>query len=463
MFNLSKANKVAFFNILSIILLRGISIVTAPLFSRLLGVRGYGIAGNYNVWVGIITIVCSLNTHGTLINAKTEFSEEEQDKYNSSIMTLSLSVFALSSLVIFIFIKPISKMLNMSWMLIALVMFQSFGGFCIGFMNTKLTYQMKAGKNMTISVFISVFTLILSILLVLLLPNEINYYGRVFGNAIVIVIVGTIFCIHILKTGKTFYNKKYWSFCLSMVVPLIFYNLSGLLLGHSDLLAVKGMRGDVESGVYSFAYNFSSILSTLFGALNNTWVPFYFENAKLKKDDTIKVQSKNFLEVFTALAIGFLLLYKDVFFMYAPEEFWDGAKLIPIFVACCYINFLCAFPVNFEYFHKKINIVATATIISSLINIGLNLVLIKHFGILGASVATLVSYTIQFLIHCIYIKAKFKTYNFGLQLWWKHLALFAITLIIVIFNFDNQMVNRVISVLIATFSLYKIYKRKTII
>ena len=43
-------NKIAFFNFLSNILLRGISIFTAPVFSRLLGTSGYGILSVYNIW-----------------------------------------------------------------------------------------------------------------------------------------------------------------------------------------------------------------------------------------------------------------------------------------------------------------------------------------------------------------------------------------------------------------------------
>ena len=39
---MKKQNKVAFFNILSVILLNGISMITAPLFSRILGDSGYG-------------------------------------------------------------------------------------------------------------------------------------------------------------------------------------------------------------------------------------------------------------------------------------------------------------------------------------------------------------------------------------------------------------------------------------
>ncbi len=86
---MKRRNRVAFFNILSTVLLRGISIFTAPLFTRLLGDSGYGVTQIYNTWVAVIAIVFSLQTQGTLANARTEYAEGEQLGYQSSAMTLS--------------------------------------------------------------------------------------------------------------------------------------------------------------------------------------------------------------------------------------------------------------------------------------------------------------------------------------------------------------------------------------
>ncbi len=59
-----------FFNILNTVLLRGISIFTAPLFTRLLGTSGYGVTQIYNTWVAVIAIVKHAANPGTLVNAR---------------------------------------------------------------------------------------------------------------------------------------------------------------------------------------------------------------------------------------------------------------------------------------------------------------------------------------------------------------------------------------------------------
>ena len=69
-------NKIAFFNFLSNILLKGISIFTAPVFSRLLGTSGYGIVSIYNIWSRVAAVAVPLQTSGTLANARLEYPEE---------------------------------------------------------------------------------------------------------------------------------------------------------------------------------------------------------------------------------------------------------------------------------------------------------------------------------------------------------------------------------------------------
>ena len=111
---MKKQNRVAFFNILSTVLLRGISLFTAPLFSRMLGTNGYGVLSIYTIWMGVTAIAFTLQTNGTLVNARVEYEESQQSKYQSSIMTLSLLFFLLCSAVVILFLPQVSGVLKLS-------------------------------------------------------------------------------------------------------------------------------------------------------------------------------------------------------------------------------------------------------------------------------------------------------------------------------------------------------------
>lgn len=462
---MKKQNRVAFFNILSTMLLRGISMFTAPLFSRLLGTEGYGVVSLYTVWVGVAAIAFTLQTNGTLVNARIEYPEDQQHKYQSSVMTLSLLFFLLCSGVTIAFLPQVSALLKLHWVLILLILFHSFGSYCVNFLNSKFTYEFKADRNMYVSVGITLSTIVLSVILILLMPAHINYYGRVLALALVYGGMGIGVCTYVLLKGKTFYNKEYWTLALTLALPVVFYSLSDLALGQCDRVMLQQMMNESMVGQYSMAYNFGGIMFTIFGALNNTWTPFYFEDMKQKRQSAMRAQAGHFLELFTVLSVGFILLAPEVYHVFARWDFWAGTPLIPIFVTSYYLNFLCTFPVNYEYFHKKTKAVAVITVSTSMLNIGLNYVLIRQFGVAGAALATALSHGVQFISHYIYVRYILKKgdYPFGIRLWAKYvLAYFGMVAVVYLLE-GTGLVRWGVGAAIGLWELWRIRKRKVLI
>ena len=462
---MKRQNRVAFFNILSTVLLNGISIITGPLFSRLLGDSGYGTLRIYNVWVSVIAILFTLQTQGTLVNARVEYPEEAQKRYQSSVMSLSLLVFLACSAAVLVLLKPISAMLKLEPALIGLMLLQAFGTFCVNFLNTKYTYEFKAGRNMVTSLAVTLVTLTLSILLILQLPHETRYYGRIVAIASTYGLIGIPVCILILARGKTFFNREYWKFCVALAIPAVFHNLSDLILGQSDQVMLQHMTDVATVGHYGYAWQFANILFVLFGALNKTWCPFFFEEMKQGKREAMMAKTRNFLELFTVLACGFVLLTPEVFHIYAREDYWSGTTVIPLFVASYYINFLCTFPVNFEYYHKQTKVVAVVTIFSSLVNVVLNYFFIKAIGMHGAALATVLSHGLQQLLHYVYCRFRLKQgeYPFKIGLWAKFALGFLAVMAFAYLTEGIWVIRWGVGAALGIFELLRLKKRKVLI
>ena len=462
---MKKRTRVGFLNVLSTCLLYGISIITAPLFSRLLGTGGYGNVSNYNVWVSILSIAATMQTQATLANAMVEYPEDLQEKYQSSVLGLSFVSFALVAAVVLLFLEPISSALNMPRFFILLVLFQSIGTYGVNFMNRKLTYEMKAGRNMLLSLGTTLATLGLSLLLVLMLPQQQRYYGRIVAIAAVYGILGLALCGCIFLRGRTFYNREFWRYCIRQAVPYIFYNLADLLLGHSDVIMLRQMVGDSVSGIYSMAFQLGTVLYTIFTALNNTWVPFFYEDTKQENAGAVRSSAKNYLELFTVLSAGFILLSTEVYHLFAGKSFWGSTNLVPLFALSHYLNFLCTFPITYEQYHKQVKMVAAATICSSLVNIVLNYLLIPPLGMLGAALATVLSHGLQFAAH--YISTRFflgkGQYPFGIALWGKYALCFGAVLILVYLLPEAWLIRWGLGAAIGIWELLRIRKRGALI
>ena len=185
---------------------------------------------------------------------------------------------------------------------------------------------------------------------------------------------------------------------------------------------------------------------------------------KQGKQDAMMDKTRNFLELFTVLACGFMLLTPEVFHVYAGRDFWSGTAVIPLFVGSYYINFLCTFPVNFEYFHKKTKVVAAVTIGSSLLNIGLNYLLIKAIGMPGAALATVLSHGLQLTLHHIYCSRLGQgSYPFPMKVWVKYAAVFLLVFSLVYAAEGFWLLRWGFGALLGIFELLQIKKRKVLI
>ena len=395
-------NRITLINILSTLLLQGISMLTAPVISRLLGVDHYGMVSIYNTWVPVLALVLGMQVNGTLSMAKVEYPEENQKNYQSAVLFLAMLVFLVGGALITLLRVPLGSLLKLDPRIVILMVIHAFGTFCVTLLNNKLTLEFKADKNLLLSVSVAVLSFGLSLLLIFLMPDAYLYWGRVLGLAVTYGCFGVGISVCLLRSGKTFVHKEYWKFCVPLALPLIAHGLAGLALGQSDRVMLQQMLDTSTVGIYSLAAAFASVMTIIWTSLNNSWVPFYFEYARNGQQDKIKHHGKNYLELYSILTVGFMLLTPEVYRVFASREYWDGISMIPILVAGNYFIFLYSFPANYEFFHKNTKATAVCTVIAGVVNILLNFFFIRWMGVLGAALATMIAHGVQFLVHYLY-------------------------------------------------------------
>lgn len=458
-------NRIAFLNFFSVLLLHGISLISSPLFSRLMGTEGYGNLSAFTVWAGLGSTVFSLQAGATIVNGRQEYPQEAQNAYQSSILSLSMLGMLLGGAAMLLFSTPICRALEMERWMVALMVVQMFGSACVVFLNNKFTYEFKAEQNMLLSVVMAVAGVGVSLVLILNLPMELRYLGRIVGNALVYGVAGVLICIGILRRGKTLFCREYWKFSLAIGVPLVFQNLAYSILGNSDLLMLRQLSGASDSGIYSLALNLAGILFTLFTALNSSWVPFFFDDMRQGRRENAVRQGKNFLELYTVLSAGFVLLVQEVYEVYAGEGFRSGAQLVPFFVASYFGNMLCTFPVNYEIHRRKTGVVASATVASALANLVLNYFLIRRFGMIGAAAATLLARMLQLVIHVFYVRFHLGRGDYPFPVGAELKACAALLLASVLFYAtpDAWFLRWPLAALLGLWELLRIWKRKSLL
>lgn len=395
----TSATNQALFNISSTVILSGINFLTIPIFTRMLGAENYGLYSIFHSWVLILTCIMGMETQATGGTARYIFPDEYHGYLASCLFlgTITSSVFVLIG---FVFRDFWSSILGYPPMVVMLMLLCAFGNFVVGFAKSMFVYEKRAHMNFLVSVSLSVLTVVLSIILIPRFSESTKYIARVLGASLPYIAVAIVLWVYIFMKKPTVYNKRYWAYCLTMCLPMIFHVLANDVLKQSDkvMLRYLGYAG-ATVGIYSFQCTYTNIVQILLTALNTSWCPFYYDDLNEQAYERLDKKCKNYLELFTVLACGFLLVSREVCYLFANEEYWPGMGVIPILVIGIYFIFLYQFAVNFEFYNKKTKIIATGTICAAIGNIVLNLLLIPKFGMYGAAIATATAYGLLFIAH----------------------------------------------------------------
>ncbi len=393
-------SKAAVYNLLGLVILNGVNFFTIPIFTRLLGPEQYGIVAVYKTWVGIFAILLGLQMQGGIGAAVVHLEPEELPRYLSSTLAFGL-LFSLGCLAAGAGISaPLADALLLSEESLGLMGLQSVGMFVVSFASIAFIFLKRAQYSFLVNVSAAILGVGCSLYLTMAyFPADRLYLGSMYGTAVPAALVAAAASFYFLRRGGWALEWRYIRFCLPIALPLIFHGLSHIVLGQSDRVLLQRLSGSAEAGVYSFMIVFSSVLVTVWSALNNTWVPYYYDDVKAGRVREIHEKSRRYIFSYDLILAVFLLWSPEVIERFAPKEFWGAIRLLPLFVLSHYFTFLYSFPVNFEFYHKTTHTIAVGTMLAALVNFGLDWLAIPRFGMAGAAGATLIAHAALFLFH----------------------------------------------------------------
>ena len=228
-----KALKSGIWYIISSFLLKSVSFITIPIFTRLLTQDEFGQYNNYTSWLQIMTIFITLNVQSSLISAKFDY-EKNFDKYILSIFTLTAINSILWTIVINIkssFFVSFSNIdiYYINCMLVYLLFYSAFNLFQI-----RERFLFKYKMSVFLSIFNAITTSLLSVILVIYMKNKVE--GRILGS--IIPIAATIYgyaAIYDRMGGQVF------SSIIKLVKPTPFvYEISIILVGIGMIVGMFG-------------------------------------------------------------------------------------------------------------------------------------------------------------------------------------------------------------------------------
>lgn len=400
-----KAFVAGFFFVLVQILVRGISFLTTPIYTRLVSTSQYGEIRIYESWLLIAVPVMSLCLYRSVLKAYFEF-EGHFDEYVSATHFLS----TLSTLIMFSCITIFCRKWFMDFTGMNTLMYIYLLLFVLGctglyfFQNKEL--QLHRYQKSTLVTSITMLSATGLSILLLYIGNKTDHKDdlvilRVIGFYTPQIIGGAVVIMLMWRAGRNLINKKYWIYALKYSIPLIPEVLSIQIMNQADKIMIQKMVSDHFAGIFALGTTISFIIFILEDAVWNAWRPWLFE--KIDRDEIKDIEKPwlNVALIFSFLSWGLVAVAPEAIRILGGKKYADAVWLVaPMVTGTLFRFFSYGFSAVLS-FQNKTQYVAAGTVGVMFVNVGLNWVCIKYFGYQAAAYTTAASYLLLLIVQGI--------------------------------------------------------------
>lgn len=390
------------------ILQRGISVITTPIFSRLLTPAEYGQFSVFNSWLSIVSVIVTLNlSAGVYTMGIVKFREEEK-VFTSSLQGLTLTLCFIWTVVYLVLRDFWNGLFSLTTVQMLAMMLMIWSGAAFSFWMTTQRNQFRYKLLIAVTLVVSVAKPGIGIYLVRHAQDKVT--ARILGLAFVEAAAYTGFFVVQMYRGRKFFSARFWKYAVLFNLPLIPHYLSNSVLSAGDRIMIQKMVGEYQAGIYSLAYSISQIMLMVNESLNKTMSPYLYQ--KIREKD-YKAMPK---VVYPSLAlIGFanlilIAVAPEVMAVFAPPQYYDAIYVIPPVAMSVYISYLYLCFAPYEFYFEKRKWTTIGTLTSAVLNIVLNYIFIRLFGYYAAGYTTLVCYLVNSAMHYYFMRKVCREY-----------------------------------------------------
>ncbi len=180
---------------------------------------------------------------------------------------------------------------------------------------------------------------------------------------------------------------------LGYATPLIPEIAAWWVVNVSDRTIITWVLGAAANGIYAVANKYALIFNVIFGIFHMSWTEQASIHINDKDRDSFFSDIHNSaLWLFGSLGLLMIAVCPLVFPLIINQEFSDALLYIPILVIANLFYALASIYGAIYVAKRKTRQIARTTIIASIVNIAINLVLIHLIGVFAAALSTLVGY-----------------------------------------------------------------------
>ena len=375
---------------------KGLSIITVPIFTRIMSSGEIGVVNVYNSWYSMLSVVVTLSlTSGGYTAALKEFGDR-RDQYQSSVLTLT-SLMALLTILIYLICPGLwddLMGLPRELSILLLVGFLVIPAYDFWLARERYEYKYKLVAGLTAGMaLLASGAAVIAVLYMDAHGMEKVAVGRLYASKAITYTVSAVLWLRLILRGKTFFHKEFWKYSLHLSIPLIGYAFANQVLSVSDRMMISHMVGNSAVGIYGTLYTVSSLSLMVWGAINASFIPYLYQNID-KENSGVKKYSLMLMGSYAIIAVLMTLVAPEIVRFLATDEYYEAIYIMPPIAGGVFLTCVSNMYSNVLIHYKKTVYIMYSAVAGAVVNVVLNFIFIARFGYMAAAYTTLVAYIV---------------------------------------------------------------------
>lgn len=388
--------------VISTFLVKGLSFITTPIFSRLMSPADYGEFSNYASWQTTLLILTSAELYNTVARAYYDF-KDDFDKYVSSVTVASIAVTALLYGVFLLCGDWIYRIVSIPphfvHMMFFTLTFQSCKQVYLARERTLYRYKSVAA----ISVINVLVPTLVAVVMVVLAKDGQQLQSRIYGfygpSAAIGIICGAV----LLLRGKSF-RVRYCTYAFKLSLPLLLHYLTAYLLTSTNVIVSKNVLGVDAAAVVSITTSTSYILTLLLQAVSGAITTWLMDCLDQERYDTARRGLLLYCGGVAALGACVILVAPELIWILGGNRYAAAVQLMPGLILAAVIQaFTTVFTIILTY-QKRVLGTAVCTAVVAVASIVAKTFLMPILGIQALAWINVAAFVVLFV--CGYIMVR---------------------------------------------------------
>ena len=404
--NLSPAAKASLALLFANLVLKGLSLISGPIFTRIMPSSQYGIVSTFMSWQMMLATIVTLNLGAGVFNNGMLEYKNDRDVFQFSMTFISMSSAVIFFIIYLLFQAPIDRILGLNKELVYFLFLYFLFVPIYGYWSGRQRYEFKYKALTLITILMAVASLGLSLIAVLMVQPENSASAKIIFSETPNILVALFFFFYIGIKAKFKIKKDYVTYALKFNIPLVPHYFSMYVLSSSDRIMISNLVDTSATAIYSVAYTVGMVISIIWTSIEASLSPWIYEKIKADDKDALRKRTFQIMLFFALMCVLCALFAPEIIAILAPSEYYDGVYVIPSIAASAFFIAAYSIYMRAELYYKQTKFAMIATTVSAGLNLILNYIFILKYGFIAAGYTTLACYLLLYVFHYLNVRKK---------------------------------------------------------